>query len=201
MHQRRSIVAAITSGVGGSHWPPKDRWPVTISWSGQSRRACALAAAMALFPFLNGCYNYKRSVTTAIDPGTEVSLTITDQGRVSLGERFGRGVLRVNGRLVNPADTAWVVQVSSVETITGGKSHWSGEEVRLPRAYVGDVATREFSRQKTWLAVGVAVGAVVVAIAAGSLIGGGVEGTDVKEPPDGQTSRSPVQTPASTAHP
>src|SRR5687767_12105550 len=107
-----------------------------------SRRTCAAAVAVTLFPFLNGCYTYKRADTSRLPQGTEVSLTITDQGRVGLGDRLGSGLVRVNGRVVNQPDTAWVVQVSSVESLAGGKSNWAGEEVRLPRAYVSDVATR-----------------------------------------------------------
>jgi hypothetical protein len=100
-------------------------------------------------------------------------------------------VLRVNGQVVDPGDSTWVVRVSSVETMAGGKSHWAGEEVQLPRSYVSDVATREFSRKKTWLAVGVTVGALALVVGAVSLIGGGFEGSDNPSVPPGQSMRSP----------
>lgn len=167
-------------------------------WKGASvrprrlRQISAAASAACLFPFLTGCYSYTKAVTGAVPPGTDVSLAITDQGRVGLSERIGSGVLRVNGQVVNPADSTWVVRVSSVEMMTGGKSHWAGEEVQLPRSYVSDVATREFSRKKTWLAVGVTVGALALIVGAVSLIGGGFEGSDSPSVPPGQSMRSPV---------
>jgi hypothetical protein len=166
----------------------------------QLRRTCAALTAACLFPFFTGCYTYTRSVSGSVAPGTDVSLAITDQGRVGLSERMGSGVLRVNGRVVNPGDSSWVVRVSSVEMVAGGKSHWAGEEVQLPRSYVGDVATREFSRKKTWLAVGVTVGALALTISAVSLIGGGFEGSDTPSAPPGQSMRSPLPRVA-PAHP
>jgi hypothetical protein len=114
---------------------------------------------------------------------------------------MGAGVMRVNGRVVDPSDSAWVVRVSSVETLTGEKTNWSGEEVRLPRAYVGDVGTRELSRKKTWFAAGVAIGAVAATFAAASLIAHGFEGTDATPPRDGATSRSPSPTPVVVGRP
>lgn len=157
----------------------------------QWRRICAAASAVCLFPLLTGCYTYRQSVSTEIGPGTDVSLTITDEGRVKLAERLGRGVLRVNGRVVAPVDSVWELRVFSVDNIGGGKTHWAGEDVRLSRTVVSDVATREFSRRKTWLAVGITVGAVALLVGAGSLIASGIEGNDTKPPRDGQTTRSP----------
>ncbi len=201
MHEDRLVIARVVPTDGGS------RSSLLAVRAGSSalrrplRRACATAVAASLFPFLNGCYTYKRVAATQPPQGTEVSLTITDQGRVGLGDRMGSGVRRVNGRVVNPSDSAWVVRVSSVEMLAGGKSHWSGEEVRLPRAYVGEVATREFSRKKTWLAAGITIGALAATIGAVSLIASGYEGSDTKPPPDGATSRSPSPTPAVAGHP
>jgi len=198
MHEDRIVIARLV---------PIDGGPLLAVGSGSSalrrplRRTCAAAVAALLFPFLNGCYTYQRVATPQLPQGTDVSLTITDQGRVGLGDRMGAGVMRVNGRVVDPSDSAWVVHVSSVEMLAGGKSHWSGEEVRLPRAYVGEVSTREFSRKKTWLAAGITIGAVAATIGAVSLITGGYEGSDPKPPPDGATSRSPSAARVVGGHP
>jgi hypothetical protein len=195
MRQNRSIVVNARMGPERVHRRSRRRAIGVRPWRHGMRRLGAVAAAVSLLPGLDGCYTYKQSVTTAVQPGADVSLTITDQGRVGLGNRLGRGVLRVNGRVVNSrdsSDSVWVVQVSSVEMLAGQKTHWAGEEVRLPREYVSDVATREFSRGRTWLAVGVTVAAVALAIGTASLVAGGSESDDTKPPPDGQTSRSPA---------
>ena len=163
------------------------------------RRACATIVAALLVPYVTGCYTYKRAAATSLPQGTEVSLTINDQGRVGLGDRLGASVLRVNGRVVDVPDSTWIVRVSSVDMIAGGTSHWSGEEVRLPRSYVGDVSTREFSRARTWLVVGITIGAVAAVVAGTSLIASGYEGDDGTPPRDGGTMRSPV--PAASGRP
>ena len=43
------------------------------------RRECAFMSAVVLLPYLTGCYTYRQGVASAVTPGTEVSLTITDQ--------------------------------------------------------------------------------------------------------------------------
>jgi hypothetical protein len=201
MHEDRPVMARIFPTETGSRSSLLFAGTCVRTSRRPLRRSCAVALAVSLFPFLNGCYTYNRVAPTQLPHGTDVSLTITDQGRVGLGDRMGTGVMRVNGRVVTPSDSAWVVQVSSVEMLTGGKTHWSGEEVRLPRAYVGEVGTRELSRKKTWLAAGVTIGAVAATVAAVSLIAHGFEGSDATPPRDGATSRSPSPTPAVVGRP
>ena len=152
---------------------------------------CAAVAAACLLPYLTGCYVSRPTVAAAVSPGTELSLAITDAGRVALGERLGSGVLRINGRLVAPPDTAFRVRVLSLEFLNGEKTHWAGEEIQVPSSYVANISSREFSRTRTWLAAGIVVGAVAVVVATTSLVGGGSESEGPKVPPDGQTTRSP----------
>ena len=165
------------------------------------RRACASVSAVVLLPYLTGCYTYRQGVGSTVPAGAEVSLTITDQGRVGLGERIGAGILRVNGKLVDEPDTAYVVRVESIDFINAGTTHWAGEEVRMPKDYVGSVSTREFSRSKTWLTVGIVVGVVALAIGTVAIVGSGTEGDDSKPPGDGdQTARkSPWGAPVNTS--
>jgi hypothetical protein len=201
MHEDRPVIARAVPTNTGSRSSLVALGTCVGTLRRSLRRACPAAVAVSMFPFLNGCYSYQRVATTQLPPGTDVSLTITDQGRVGLGDRMGAGVMRVNGRVVDPSDSAWVVRVSSVEMLAGGKTNWSGEEVRLPRAYVGEVGTRDLSRKKTLLAAGVAIGAVAATVAAVSLIAHGFEGSDATPPRDGATSRIPSPTPAVVGRP
>ena len=150
----------------------------------RARRACAAVTATLLFPHLTGCYTYRQGVASTVPAGTEVSLTITDQGRVGLGERMGAGILKVNGKLVNEPDTAYVLRVASIEFMNTGTTHWAGEEIRMPKDYVSSVSTREFSRNKTWFTVGIVAAALAVGIATVALVGSGTEGDD-DAPSDG----------------
>ena len=166
-----------------------------------SRRPCAIMTAVVLVPYLTGCYTYRQGVGSTVPAGAEVSLTITDQGRVGLGERIGAGILRVNGKLVDEPDTAYVVRVESIDFINAGTTHWAGEEIRMPKDYVGSVSTREFSRSKTWLTVGIVVAAAALAIGTVAIVGSGTEGDDSKQPGDGDQSarKSPRGAPGNTS--
>ena len=164
-----------------------------------ARRARTAITGVFVLPYLTGCYTYRQGVGSGVAPGTDVSLTITDEGRVGLGQRMGAGILRVNGKLVDHPDTSYVVRVSSIDFINAGTSHWSGEEIRMPKDYVGSVSTREFSRNKTWLTVGIVAGALALGIATVALVGSGTEGDDsAGSGGDGQTSRkAPPRVPVS----
>jgi hypothetical protein len=154
-----------------------------------ARRARAALAAALLLPWATGCYTNRMIVNETMTPGTEVALSITDRGRVGLGERVGPGAMTVTGRLVGRTDSMYVLRVSSVDFINAGTSHWSGEELKVPRDYVSTVAERSFSRSRSWLMAGVVVGAIVVIAAGISLAAGGSDDGGTEPPPGGQASR------------
>ena len=101
-----------------------------------------------------GCYSYVPLETESPPLGETVALQITDRGRVGLADRFGAGLVRVEGR-VTKVDTADVVlNVFRVSQVGGAGSRWSGESVRLDRGFVGSVQKRELSRPRSWLLAG-----------------------------------------------
>ena len=67
----------------------------------------------------------------------------------------------------------YVLSIAQIETFTSGTSHWSGEQLALPRDYIGSVRERLFSRGRTALAVGVALSGLAAFIITRSLAGGG----------------------------
>jgi hypothetical protein len=143
----------------------------------------AIVAGMLLVPGATGCYSYQ-AVTgpRAIEPGTYVSLAITDRGRVGLSERMGSGILKLNGRLRTASDSMYVVNVESVDYISAGTAHWAGETVNIPTDYVGNVSTRKVSRARSWLAAGIIVGAIALVAATISILGSGLGGDDDGKP-------------------
>ena len=116
-----------------------------------------------LLPIMVGCYTYI-PVAPAASPvaGEPVALDITDAGRVGLAERFGPGLVRVEGRLTSPANQDYALSVHKVAFIGAPSSRWSGELVRIDRQYVNGVWQRKLSPGRTALAVGI----VTVGIAA-----------------------------------
>ncbi len=131
--------------------------------------------AVTLSTLLAGCYVYTPLETVTPRPDVEVSLAVTDLGRLEAAHVLGPSVDRVEGRVAQVADTAYTVQVTSVRDIRGVVAKWSGETVTVPRAWVGSTYARRLSRSRTYLLAGMFVAGAAAFIASRAL---GVGGTD-----------------------
>lgn len=157
------------------------RQDATASW--RRRRRTVVGLALGIVTGSNAaCYAYTPLRTGAMQSGDRVSLQVTDEGRVAMREQVGSGVDRIDGIYMETRGEEYIVRVSRVRTIRGTASHWSGEPVRVPLSAVARLDGRYFSRQKTLLATGIAVGAVAVLLLASSLAGFGF---DSDRPPEG----------------
>ena len=143
-----------------------------------------LAVAIGWLPVLAGCYTYTPITTLQPAPGTNLSLVLSDEGRVQSVRQVGPYAMRIEGELVQASSDDLVLAVSDVVDIRGTRSKWTGETISLPRTYVMTTYQKRFSRSKTAL-VATAVGAGIVAIIAGrNLLGFGGSGNTGNIPPD-----------------
>jgi len=108
----------------------------------------------------SGCYTYT-PVQTAAAPGAVLVFPLNDQGRLTLGPSVGPSAQTIEGTLQSRNDSAYVVFVNSVSYFNGGSNKWSGEPLTIGRTLVLDVQERQFSRSRTFLAVGATAGAVL----------------------------------------
>src|SRR5450830_177557 len=108
----------------------------------------------------SGCYTYT-PVQTAAAPGAVLVFPLNDQGRLTLGPSVGPSAQTIEGTLQSLNDSAYVVFVNSVSYFNGGSNKWSGEHLTIGRTLVLDVQERQFSRSRTFLAVGATAGAVL----------------------------------------
>jgi len=143
-----------------------------------------LAVAIGWLPVLAGCYTYTPITTLQPAPGTNLSLVLSDEGRVQSVRQVGPYAMRIEGELVQASSDDLVLAVSDVVDIRGTRSKWTGETISLPRTYVMTTYQKRFSRSKTAL-VATAVGAGIVAIIAGrNLLGFSGSGNTGNIPPD-----------------
>jgi len=143
-----------------------------------------LAVAIGWLPVLAGCYTYTPITTLQPAPGTNVSLVLSDEGRMQSVRQVGPYAMRIEGELVQASSDDLVLAVSDVVDIRGTRSKWTGETISLPRTYVLTTYQKRFSRSKTAL-VATAVGAGILAIIAGrNLLGFGGSGNTGNIPPD-----------------
>ena len=102
---------------------------------------------------------------TQPQPQTRVAAVLTDVGRVEAGTQIGSQSDRVEGRLLDASDTAYVLAVSAVKPIHGTWVRWTGEQVSLRRNYVATLSERRLSKGKTALfAGGTALGIFVAMV-------------------------------------
>jgi hypothetical protein len=130
-----------------------------------------------LLPQLTGCFQSVPATTATVPTGAEVTVGITDRGRVALGESVGLGVRRMSGQVLESTDTTLVLAVNTVEYIDLGiPVRWPGTPVQISRDHVTEIQARQFSRTRTWLAVGLVAAAAVAATAIGLIASGGDPG-------------------------
>ena len=134
-----------------------------------------------------GCYEYVPIESPSAPVGKFVELKISDPGRVGLAPRFGAGLDLVEGQLISERDSDMTLKVMSVTNLDGEHMRWSGETVNLDRGFVRSVKSKRLSPVRTTVLV-VAGGAVLYALAARGLVGGG------KDPPDTPDPNPPIST-------
>lgn len=151
--------------------------------SGRSGRFLMLSAAGAS---LAGCYVYRAAPT---DPpaGMNLVLELNDRGRVGMGDSIGSSAQLIEGVTVNSPDTAYGIRVSRIRYLSGQSNDWAGEQLFVPKVFVGTVRERQFSKSRSLL-TGLAISAGVAAfIATRDVLG---FGSSPKEPTGGKPNEN-----------
>jgi hypothetical protein len=117
-----------------------------------------VAAAVML-----GCQSYTPVTLSSVPAGTSVRLSLTDRGRVALGQTVGSGVESLEGT-VRTVDSGTVqLAVDRVRGIDGTDRRWNQELVTVPRDAVATASVRKVSIVRSALvAAGLAGGVLLV---------------------------------------
>jgi hypothetical protein len=143
-----------------------------------------LTVAIGFLPVLAGCYTYTPIATLQPAPGTNLSLVLSDEGRMQSMRQVGPYAMRIEGELLQATSDDLVLAVSDVVDIRGTRSKWTGESVSLPRSYVMMTYQKQFSRSKTVLLATAVAGGIVAIIVGRNLLGFGGSGDTGVIPPD-----------------
>jgi hypothetical protein len=120
-----------------------------------------------------GCYNYDPLITASPEPGTYLSLSLTDAGSQELARSLGPNVFIVRGRYLQHGDRGLLVSVTSVELKVGNEVSWAGETVALPDSAISAIEVRQLAKGRSALLLGAGVAGLVATTAAFSYVGGG----------------------------
>ena len=119
------------------------------------------AALLAVWYVCSACFTYVPA-PQAPAPGRDLSLELTDTGRVAHARALGPGILRVAGKLRGMEGDRYVVDVTAVQPLRGLELPVTGVRVTLGPSDVTGARVRTLSRTRTVLVVGAAVVTVVV---------------------------------------
>lgn len=142
-----------------------------------------VAVAIGLLPILAGCYTYTPIATLEPEPGTNLSLVLSDEGRMQAVRQVGPYAVRVEGALVQATSDDLTLAVSQVVDGRGTHTKWTGESVSLPRSYVLMTYQKKFSGSRTALVAVATVGGLLALIASRNLLGLGGSGETGQGPP------------------
>lgn len=135
---------------------------------------------------LSGCYVYSAAPATP-PAGMSLVLELNDQGRVGMGDSIGSSAKVIEGVTINSPDTAYGLRVSRIRYLSGQANNWAGEQLFVPKAFVGTVRQRQFSRSRSLL-TGLAITAGVTAfIATRDVLG---FGSSPKDPTGGKPNEN-----------
>src|SRR5690606_4984524 len=129
-------------GIGRSH-RARGHAPRT----GAGRTVRAIVGLILLVPYLTGCYHYV-PVREPVPPvGADVTLRLTDQGRIALAESVGPGVLDMRGHVLANSDSSVVMAVRTVSYMDLAiPARLNGLRVEVPRAFAFDIRERRLSK-------------------------------------------------------
>lgn len=149
-------------------------WCAKPTQSGVGHLHGALRGILLCFAsgLIQGCYVYT-PVMGHPAPTAYVALDITDRGRVGLGDLIGPAATRVEGVVQSETDSVYALNVASVGYLNGQSNRWSGEPLTVRKDFIGSVRERKFSRGRTALATGSAVGGVLLFALTRGLLGFG----------------------------
>ena len=129
-----------------------------------------ISGAILIVLATTSCYRLTPVEGGAPARGLEVRLSLSDEGSVRMAPLIGPRIAAIDGRVLDMADTAYVLGVTAVVAQGGRSMTWSNERLTVPRSAVSSVRTRTLDRKKTWIT---AVFGVVGAIALGEVFGVG----------------------------
>lgn len=133
---------------------------------------------VAITPLAGGCYTYRSAASIPVASGSRVALMLNDQGRVGISHRVGPEIARIDGSVVEKTDSAYTIRVRKITDLAGNTQLWSDETISVSQEYLKDVTVRQFSRNRTMLAVGASGLAFGAFVLTRSIIVGGNEDDD-----------------------
>jgi hypothetical protein len=120
-----------------------------------------VAAVPAMFAG-TACYQYRTSGPDAVQPGQIVHVDLTAPGAAMLASTIGPNATALNGRVLTRAGNDVTVAVTQINRSNGPEQFLKDEPISFSLANASGIQLRSFDKQRTVLAIGGVIAAVVV---------------------------------------
>jgi hypothetical protein len=108
------------------------------------------------------CYQYRTMGPEAVQPGQIVHVDLTAPGAAALASAIGPNATALNGRVLTRAGNDVTLAVTQIDRGSAPEQFLKGDAVTLSLANVAGLQLRSFDKQRTALAVGGVIAAIVV---------------------------------------
>ena len=120
-----------------------------------------VAAVPAIFAG-TACYQYRTVGPEAVQPGQTVHLDLTAPGATALASAIGPNATALNGRVLTRAGNDVTLAVTQIDRANGPEQFLKGDPIGISLQNVAGLQLRSFDKQRTALAIGGVIAAVVV---------------------------------------
>jgi hypothetical protein len=108
------------------------------------------------------CYQYRTMGPGAVQPGQIVHVDLTAPGAAALASAIGPNATALNGRVLTRAGNDVTLAVTQIDRGNAPEQFLKGDPVMLSLQNVSGLQLRSFDKQRTALAIGGVIAAVVV---------------------------------------
>jgi hypothetical protein len=98
---------------------------------------------------LSACYSLQPARPGAVNPGGEIVVRLTDQGRASVATTVGRDASLLRGNLMRRDNGTYVMALTSVEFSGGGSRFFPGDSTRIADADVAELFVNRVSKPRS----------------------------------------------------
>jgi hypothetical protein len=123
-----------------------------------ARSAWVAAAAITAA----GCFVYRPAQPGGVEPGQVVRVSLTPSGAEQVTTQVGPRVTTLDGRVIGARDSTLAVAVTQLTRAPASEEFWTGDSVLVPVRGLSSVSVRELDRQRSVLATGGVLVALVV---------------------------------------
>jgi hypothetical protein len=146
-------------------------------------RRCARAIGTALTNVvaslgvvgLAACQVYTPIAVSPAGVGTEVRVTLTDQGMATLAPTIGASARQMEGHITAVTDTSVTIGVTDLTRFNGVEETWKGEPVAIRRSDIATVERKQTSVARSIVLAGLIIGgtaAIAASLGSGNQTGG-----------------------------